>query len=63
PKLPLNLRRPRQMVIRSRGTKGEIKASANGDSNTLKLDETMKNKNDRIDSLGWKLKIAQGRGG
>ncbi|MDG6481340.1 hypothetical protein, partial [Glaesserella parasuis] len=29
----------------------------------MKLDETLKNKIDRIDSLGWKLKIAQGGGG
>ncbi|MDO9978638.1 hypothetical protein Q7419_11185, partial [Glaesserella parasuis] len=45
------------------GTSGEIKTSASGDTITLKLDETLKNKIDRIDSLGWKLKIAQGRGG
>ncbi|MCT8715878.1 hypothetical protein KZ375_11235, partial [Glaesserella parasuis] len=45
------------------GTSGEIKTSASNDTITLKLDETLKNKIDRIDSLGWKLKIAQGRGG
>ncbi|MDP0157171.1 hypothetical protein Q7345_10910, partial [Glaesserella parasuis] len=45
------------------GTSGQIKTSVNGDTITLKLDETLKNKIDRIDSLGWKLKIAQGRGG
>ncbi|EQA12720.1 hep_Hag family protein, partial [Glaesserella parasuis H465] len=45
------------------GTSGEIKTSASGDTITLKLDETLKNKIDRIDNLGWKLKIAQGMGG
>ncbi|MDG6275000.1 hypothetical protein P9967_11050, partial [Glaesserella parasuis] len=45
------------------GTSGEIKTSASNDTITLKLDETLKNKIDRIDSLGWKLKIAQERGG
>ncbi|MDE4011952.1 hypothetical protein NUQ36_11715, partial [Glaesserella parasuis] len=45
------------------GTSGEIKTSASNDTITLKLDETLKYKIDRIDSLGWKLKIAQGRGG
>ncbi|MDG6238597.1 hypothetical protein P9J78_11600, partial [Glaesserella parasuis] len=33
------------------------------DTITLKLDETLKNKIDKIDSLGWKLKIAKGMGG
>ncbi|MFK5186385.1 hypothetical protein ACI3PT_11290, partial [Glaesserella parasuis] len=32
------------------GTSGEIKTSASGDTITLKLDETLKNKIDRIDS-------------
>ncbi|MFW3378358.1 ESPR-type extended signal peptide-containing protein [Glaesserella parasuis] len=45
------------------GTSGEIKTSASGDTITLKLDEILKNKIDRIDSLGWKLKIAQRMGG
>ncbi|MDP0138046.1 hypothetical protein Q7332_11295, partial [Glaesserella parasuis] len=45
------------------GTSGEIKTSASGDTITLKLDETLKNKIDKIDNLGWKLKIAQGMGG
>ncbi|MCT8809253.1 hypothetical protein KZ342_06690, partial [Glaesserella parasuis] len=50
-------------TLKVMGTSGEIKTSASGDTITLKLDETLKNKIDRIDSLGWKLKIAQGRGG
>ncbi|MDG6344722.1 hypothetical protein QAA03_10690, partial [Glaesserella parasuis] len=45
------------------GTSGEIKTSASGDTITLKLDETLKNKIDNIDNLGWKLKIAKGMGG
>ncbi|MFW9292636.1 hypothetical protein ACN9OF_02150, partial [Glaesserella parasuis] len=45
------------------GTNGEIKTSANGDTITLKLDETLKNKIDKIDNLGWKLAITQGAGG
>ncbi|MDD2156787.1 hypothetical protein N5917_11625, partial [Glaesserella parasuis] len=45
------------------GTSGEIKTSASNDTITLKLDETLKNKIDKIDNLGWKLKIAQGMGG
>ncbi|QEM88154.1 hypothetical protein FEF05_06555 [Glaesserella parasuis] len=45
------------------GTSGEIKTSASGDTITLKLDETLKNKIDTIDNLGWKLAITQGSGG
>ncbi|MDG6281232.1 ESPR-type extended signal peptide-containing protein, partial [Glaesserella parasuis] len=45
------------------GTSGEIKTSASGDTITLKLDETLKNKIDKIDNLGWKLAIAKGSGG
>ncbi|MDP0118727.1 hypothetical protein Q7357_11145, partial [Glaesserella parasuis] len=45
------------------GTSGQIKTSVNGDTITLKLDETLKNKIDKIDNLGWKLKIAKGMGG
>ncbi|MDG6289621.1 hypothetical protein P9Z51_10945, partial [Glaesserella parasuis] len=45
------------------GTSGEIKTSASGDTITLKLDETLKNKIDKIDNLGWKLAIAKGMGG
>ncbi|MWQ07160.1 hypothetical protein GHH65_10970, partial [Glaesserella parasuis] len=45
------------------GASGEIKTSASNDTITLKLDETLKNKIDKIDSLGWKLKIAKGMGG
>ncbi|MCT8850132.1 hypothetical protein KZ386_10255, partial [Glaesserella parasuis] len=45
------------------GTNGEIKTSASNDTITLKLDETLKNKIDRIDNLGWKLAIAKGMGG
>ncbi|MDG6315273.1 hypothetical protein P9952_11045, partial [Glaesserella parasuis] len=33
------------------------------DTITLKLDETLKNKIDNIDNLGWKLAIAKGMGG
>ncbi|MFK5217359.1 hypothetical protein ACI3PU_11300, partial [Glaesserella parasuis] len=44
------------------GTSGQIKTSANGDTITLKLDETLKNKIDKIDNLGWKLMIAKGAG-
>ncbi|WP_052157617.1 ESPR-type extended signal peptide-containing protein [Glaesserella parasuis] len=44
------------------GTSGEIKTSASGDTITLKLDETLKNKIDKIDNLGWNLKIAKGAG-
>ncbi|WJS89023.1 hypothetical protein NEE10_04060 [Glaesserella parasuis] len=44
------------------GTSGEIKTSASGDTITLKLDETLKNKIDKIDNLGWKLAIAKGSG-
>ncbi|MDG6785981.1 hypothetical protein QA337_10995, partial [Glaesserella parasuis] len=44
------------------GTSGEIKTSASGDTITLKLDETLKNKIDKIDNLGWSLKIAKGAG-
>ncbi|MDG6368804.1 hypothetical protein QAA76_11070, partial [Glaesserella parasuis] len=32
------------------------------DTITLKLDETLKNKIDNIDNLGWNLKIAKGAG-
>ncbi|MDO9845510.1 hypothetical protein Q7480_11175, partial [Glaesserella parasuis] len=45
------------------GTSGEIKTSASNDTITLKLDETLKNKIDKIDNLGWKLAITQGAGG
>ncbi|MDO9810953.1 hypothetical protein Q7507_11385, partial [Glaesserella parasuis] len=45
------------------GTSGEIKTSASGDTITLKLDDMLKKKIDKIDDLGWKLKIAQGMGG
>ncbi|MDG6306495.1 hypothetical protein P9Z70_11035, partial [Glaesserella parasuis] len=45
------------------GTSGEIKTSASNDTITLKLDETLKNKIDNIDNLGWKLAIAKGMGG
>ncbi|EQA95557.1 collagen triple helix repeat family protein [Glaesserella parasuis 29755] len=45
------------------GTSGEIKTSASGDTITLKLDETLKNKINKIDNLGWKLAITQGTGG
>ncbi|MDG6406839.1 hypothetical protein QAY92_10680, partial [Glaesserella parasuis] len=45
------------------GTSGEIKTSASNDTITLKLDETLKNKIDKIDNLGWKLAITQGSGG
>ncbi|MDG6249161.1 hypothetical protein, partial [Glaesserella parasuis] len=45
------------------GTSGEIKTSASDDTITLKLDETLKNKIDKIDNLGWKLEIAKGMGG
>ncbi|MDG6306508.1 hypothetical protein P9Z70_11115, partial [Glaesserella parasuis] len=44
------------------GTSGEIKTSASGDTITLKLDGTLKNKIDKIDNLGWKLMIAKGAG-
>ncbi|WJS88741.1 hypothetical protein NEE10_02225 [Glaesserella parasuis] len=44
------------------GTSGQIKTSASGDTITLKLDETLKNKIDKIDNLGWNLKIAKGAG-
>ncbi|AWY46216.1 ESPR-type extended signal peptide-containing protein [Glaesserella parasuis] len=44
------------------GTSGQIKTSANGDTITLKLDETLKNKINTIDNLGWNLKIAKGAG-
>ncbi|MDO9936185.1 hypothetical protein Q7419_11430, partial [Glaesserella parasuis] len=44
------------------GTNGEIKTSASGDTITLKLDETLKNKINKIDNLGWNLKIAKGAG-
>ncbi|MDP0044407.1 hypothetical protein Q7274_10830, partial [Glaesserella parasuis] len=50
-------------TLKVMGTSGEIKTSASGDTITLKLDETLKNKIDKIDNLGWKLKIAQGMGG
>ncbi|MDG6281331.1 hypothetical protein, partial [Glaesserella parasuis] len=39
------------------------KTSASGDTITLKLDDMLKKKIDKIDDLGWKLKIAQGMGG
>ncbi|MDG6275026.1 hypothetical protein P9Z66_11155, partial [Glaesserella parasuis] len=45
------------------GTSGQIKTSASGDTITLKLDETLKNKIDNIDNLGWKLAITKGSGG
>ncbi|WDI27867.1 ESPR-type extended signal peptide-containing protein [Glaesserella parasuis] len=44
------------------GTNGQIKTSASNDTITLKLDETLKNKIDKIDNLGWKLMIAKGAG-
>ncbi|MCT8709241.1 hypothetical protein KZ315_09675, partial [Glaesserella parasuis] len=44
------------------GTSGEIKTSASNDTITLKLDETLKNKINTIDNLGWNLKIAKGAG-
>ncbi|MWQ79591.1 hypothetical protein F9851_10880, partial [Glaesserella parasuis] len=44
------------------GTSGEIKTSASNDTITLKLDETLKNKINKIDNLGWNLKIAKGAG-
>ncbi|MFK5186324.1 ESPR domain-containing protein, partial [Glaesserella parasuis] len=37
-------------TLKVMGTSGEIKTSASGDTITLKLDETLKNKIDRIDS-------------
>ncbi|MDP0451628.1 YadA-like family protein, partial [Glaesserella parasuis] len=45
--------------------KGEngITSHANGDTITVKLKPDVKNKIDKIDNLGWKLKIAKGMGG
>ncbi|MDG6869293.1 hypothetical protein, partial [Glaesserella parasuis] len=45
--------------------KGEngITSHANGDTITVKLTEETKRKIDKIDNLGWKLKIAKGMGG
>ncbi|MDG6334339.1 hypothetical protein, partial [Glaesserella parasuis] len=45
------------------GTSGEISTSADGDTITLKLDDMLKKKIDKIDNLGWKLAITQGAGG
>ncbi|MCT8770384.1 hypothetical protein KZ414_11335, partial [Glaesserella parasuis] len=50
-------------TLKVMGTSGEIKTSASGDTITLKLDETLKNKINKIDNLGWKLAITQGAGG
>ncbi|MDP0070160.1 ESPR-type extended signal peptide-containing protein, partial [Glaesserella parasuis] len=49
-------------TLKVMGTSGEIKTSASGDTITLKLDETLKNKINTIDNLGWNLKIAKGAG-
>ncbi|MFK5217365.1 hypothetical protein ACI3PU_11330, partial [Glaesserella parasuis] len=45
------------------GTSGEISTSASNDTITLKLDDMLKKKIDKIDNLGWKLAITQGAGG
>ncbi|MDE3948230.1 ESPR-type extended signal peptide-containing protein, partial [Glaesserella parasuis] len=44
--------------------KGEngITSHANGDTITVKLEQNVKNKIDKIDNLGWNLKIAKGAG-
>ncbi|MWQ58525.1 hypothetical protein GFL04_10925, partial [Glaesserella parasuis] len=45
--------------------KGEngITSHAKGDTITVKLEQDVKNKIDKIDNLGWKLAITQGSGG
>ncbi|MDG6270844.1 hypothetical protein, partial [Glaesserella parasuis] len=39
-----------------------LTSHANGDTITVKLKPDVKNKIDKIDNLGWKLKIAKGAG-
>ncbi|MFK5155568.1 hypothetical protein, partial [Glaesserella parasuis] len=39
-----------------------LTSHANGDTITVKLTEDTKNKIDKIDNLGWNLKIARGAG-
>ncbi|MDG6370922.1 hypothetical protein, partial [Glaesserella parasuis] len=39
-----------------------LTSHASGDTITVKLEQDVKNKIDRIDNLGWKLAIAKGMG-
>ncbi|MWQ09272.1 hypothetical protein F9891_11445, partial [Glaesserella parasuis] len=49
-------------TLKVKGDNG-LTSHANGDTITVKLKPDVKNKIDKIDNLGWKLKIAKGMGG
>ncbi|WP_202116957.1 hypothetical protein, partial [Glaesserella parasuis] len=49
-------------TLKVKGDNG-LTSHANGDTITVKLEQNVKNKIDKIDNLGWKLAITQGAGG
>ncbi|MDG6321686.1 hypothetical protein P9967_10940, partial [Glaesserella parasuis] len=49
-------------TLKVKGENG-LTSHASGDTITVKLEQDVKNKIDKIDNLGWKLKIAKGMGG
>ncbi|MDG6406844.1 hypothetical protein QAY92_10715, partial [Glaesserella parasuis] len=49
-------------TLKVKGDNG-LTSHASGDTITVKLTDDTKNKIDKIDNLGWKLKIAKGMGG
>ncbi|MWQ23539.1 hypothetical protein F9852_10730, partial [Glaesserella parasuis] len=49
-------------TLKVKGDNG-LTSHANGDTITVKLEQDVKNKIDKIDNLGWKLAITQGSGG
>ncbi|MDG6875651.1 hypothetical protein, partial [Glaesserella parasuis] len=48
-------------TLKVKGDNG-LTSHANGDTITVKLEQDVKNKIDKIDNLGWNLKIAKGGG-
>ncbi|MDP0333898.1 ESPR-type extended signal peptide-containing protein, partial [Glaesserella parasuis] len=48
-------------TLKVKGDNG-LTSHANGDTITVKLEQNVKNKIDKIDNLGWNLKIAKGAG-
>ncbi|MFK5199236.1 hypothetical protein ACI3PD_11310, partial [Glaesserella parasuis] len=48
-------------TLKVKGDNG-LTSHANGDTITVKLEQDVKNKIDKIDNLGWNLKIAKGAG-
>ncbi|MFK5289047.1 hypothetical protein ACI3PG_13585, partial [Glaesserella parasuis] len=49
-------------TLKVKGDNG-LTSHASGDTITVKLEQNVKNKIDKIDNLGWKLAIAKGMGG